>query len=61
MAMEKEGAMIYLFAIAAVAGIVALAMVPHHKDRTQRLMQRGGAAALFGVGLCGALATLVAG
>ncbi len=53
--------MIYLFGAAAIAGIVALAMVPHHKDRARRLMQRGGAAALFGIGLCGTLATLVIG
>ncbi|MEO5708051.1 MAG: hypothetical protein ABIT10_05050 [Alteraurantiacibacter sp.] len=51
--------MIYLYATAAVGGIAALALVPHHRDRTHRLMERGGAAALFGVGLFGALTMLV--
>jgi hypothetical protein len=53
--------MIYLYATAAVGGIAALAMIPHHRDRMHRLMERGGAATLFGVGLCGTLAMLVSG
>lgn len=53
--------MFYLFAGLAVAGGVALATVPHHKDPTKRLLQRGGAAAVFGLGLFGTMIAFVLG
>ena len=53
--------MLYLSAATALGGVTALALVPHHKDRTRRLLQRGGAAAVFGLGLFGTLFSLVLG
>ena len=53
--------MTYLFSLACAGGMTALVLVPHSKDRTKRLLQRGGAAALFGVGLFGSVISLVLG
>ena len=53
--------MLILSIAAVLGGAIALAMVPHDKDRTRRLLQRGGAAALFGVGLFGTLFVVVSG
>lgn len=51
--------MVYLSAFISLGGAIALALVPHHKDRTKRLLQRGGAAAVFGMGLFGTLFALI--
>ncbi|MXO72639.1 hypothetical protein [Alteraurantiacibacter buctensis] len=53
--------MLYLSATAALAGGVGLAMIPHHRNPTKRLLQRGGAAAVFGLGLFGTMLALVMG
>lgn len=51
--------MIYLSAFVASGGAIALALVPHHKNPTKRLLQRGSAAAVFGLGLFGTMFALV--
>ena len=48
------------FALCAL-GLALLIMLPHDKNPTKRLLQRGGAAALFGLGLYGGLVTIIAG
>jgi hypothetical protein len=53
--------MLYLSAAAALIGGAALAIFPHHRNPTKRLLQRGGAAAVFGLGLFGTMISFVLG
>ncbi|WP_158611075.1 hypothetical protein [Aurantiacibacter spongiae] len=50
-------AFILLFAL----GLMLLVMLPHSKNRAQRIATRGGAAMLFGLGLFGSVFAMMAG
>lgn len=49
------------FLIACIGGMAALIVLPHSKNRMHRLLSRGGAAAIFGIGLFGSVFSLLAG
>ncbi|MFC3100860.1 hypothetical protein [Altererythrobacter lauratis] len=48
-----------LFLLTAAIGLAALLIVPHSKDRTKRMLQRGGAAAAFSIGIFGSVFSMM--
>lgn len=53
--------MLTTFLLMCALGLMLLLMLPHDKDRFKRLTTRGGAAALFGLGLFGSVLAIIAG
>lgn len=43
----------------AAIGMAGLILLPHSKDATERMMKRGGAASVFGIGLFGVMFSLM--